>query len=168
MLKQALKFGGVLVLLVMVTLCYPGAFAQGDDHGETYRDSDGHRYYYRDGKYYRHSSLGQDIVASVLSIGGFIDAPPPRHTVYVVGDTRYYHDGRYFYRPAPQGSGYVVVQPPPLNQFPEKTTVNIPNSKGSFTSITMRRSGSGFIGPKGEYYEDYPSVDQLVRMYGND
>jgi hypothetical protein len=59
----------------------------------------------------------------------------------------------------------VIVQPPP--QYPESSTINIPNSRGGYTSITLRRSGNGFVGPQGEYYPDFPSVEQLRTMYGN-
>ena len=44
-------------------------------------------------------------------------------------------------------------------------TVNIPNSKGGYTAVTLRRSGNGFTGPQGEYYPEFPRVDQLKVMY---
>lgn len=45
-------------------------------------------------------------------------------------------------------------------------TVNIPNTKGGYTAVTLKRSGSGFSGPQGEYYSEFPSVEQLRAMYG--
>lgn len=44
-------------------------------------------------------------------------------------------------------------------------TVNIPNSKGGYTAVSLKRSGSGYTGPQGEYYPDFPRVDQLRAMY---
>ena len=45
-------------------------------------------------------------------------------------------------------------------------TVNIPNAKGTYTPVTLKRSGNGFIGPQGEFYTDFPRVEQLKAMYG--
>ena len=45
-------------------------------------------------------------------------------------------------------------------------TVNVPNTKGAYTAVTLTRSGSGFIGPQGEYYTEFPPVEQLKVMYG--
>ncbi len=47
----------------------------------------------------------------------------------------------------------------------ESFTVNIPNSKGGYTAVTLKRSGSGYTGPQGEYYSEFPRVDQLRAMY---
>jgi len=44
-------------------------------------------------------------------------------------------------------------------------TVNIPNSKGTYTPVTLKKSGNGFIGPQGEYYPQFPSIEQLKVMY---
>jgi hypothetical protein len=45
-------------------------------------------------------------------------------------------------------------------------TINIPNSKGGFTSVLLRKSGTGFLGPQGEFYSDFPRVSQLKVIYG--
>jgi hypothetical protein len=44
-------------------------------------------------------------------------------------------------------------------------TVNIPNSKGGYTAVTLKRSGKGFVGPQGEYYTEFPKIEQLKIMY---
>jgi hypothetical protein len=182
MLKQVLRLRVVLVILLMLTLFCPGAFARGDDKGgnkggnKGYSRSDnrgynrGDRHYYRNGRWYRRGWFGFEFVVSVLAIGAFIDSLPPRHTTVVVESTPYYHDDRYYYRQLPEG-GYVVVPAPvivqPQSQIPETSTVNIPNSRGGYTSVTLRKSGNGFVGPQGEYYADSPTVDQLRVLYGN-
>ena len=44
-------------------------------------------------------------------------------------------------------------------------TVWITNSNGSKTPVRLQRSGSGFIGPRGEYYDRMPTNEQLS-VYG--
>jgi hypothetical protein len=60
-----------------------------------------------------------------------------------------------------------VVQPAAGSPAsPDFITVNVPNQRGSYTPVTLRRSGTGFVGPQGEYYPEFPSVGQLQAMYG--
>ena len=60
----------------------------------------------------------------------------------------------------------VTVRTPEI--IVEHTTVKvwITNSNGSQTSVSLRRSGPGFIGPRGEYYPDMPTEKQLRIIYG--
>lgn len=44
--------------------------------------------------------------------------------------------------------------------------VNIQNSNGSTTPVIIRRQGSVWVGPKGEQYTSYPTVEQLKPIYG--
>jgi hypothetical protein len=188
MLKQVLRFRLFFVILLILTLFSPGAFARDDNRGHdkggnrgySKADNRGHNsgsgHYYRDGRWYRHGWFGWEFAVSALAIGALINSLPPTHATVVVEGNQYYHDDRYYYMQRPDGY-YVVVQPPvivpsqvivqPPPQYPESSTVNIPNSRGGYTSVTLRRSGNGFIGPQGEYYHDFPSVDQLRTMYGN-
>jgi hypothetical protein len=53
----------------------------------------------------------------------------------------------------------------PVNNIEDSFTVNIPNSKGGYTPVTLKRSGNGFIGPQGEYYPEFPKVEQLKTLY---
>ena len=46
------------------------------------------------------------------------------------------------------------------------STVNIPNSNGSTTPVLIRRQGNVWVGPKGEQYTSYPTVEQLKPVYG--
>ena len=66
---------------------------------------------------------------------------------------------------APIESANVVQVASPSTQG-EPFTVNVPNSKGGWTSVTLTRSGTGFIGPQGEYYQEFPKIKQLKEMYG--
>jgi hypothetical protein len=188
MLKQIRRLRMFFVILLILTLFSPGAFARDDNRGHdkggnrgySRADNRGHdsgsRHYYRDGRWYRRGWFGFEFVVSALAIGALINSLPPTHSTVVVEGDSYYHDDRYYYRQRPDGY-YVVVQPPvivpaqvivqPPPQYPESSTINIPNSRGGYTSVTLRRSGNGFIGPQGEYYPDFPSVEQLRTMYGN-
>lgn len=51
------------------------------------------------------------------------------------------------------------------NRGGDGLTVNIPNRNGGYTAVTLKRSGSGYTGPQGEYYSDFPKVEQLREMY---
>jgi hypothetical protein len=111
---------------------------------------DGVTYYTINGITYMYTSTGYQVV------------PPPR--VVVVN-------------PAP----VVVVQPAPIPPPPQRIesvasqtapvaaddmfTVNLPNSKGGYTAVALKRSGYGYIGPQGEYYPEFPRVEQLKAMY---
>jgi len=59
----------------------------------------------------------------------------------------------------------LAVLPPPA--LTDVFTVNIPNGRGGYTAIVIRRSGNGFIGPQGEYYPEFPRVFQLKIIYGS-
>jgi len=48
----------------------------------------------------------------------------------------------------------------------DTVTVNVPNSNGSYTAVVLKRSGNGYVGPQGEYYDQVPSTEQLQAMYG--
>jgi hypothetical protein len=84
----------------------------------------------------------------------------------------------------PVAGGYQVVSPPvlvqpsvvvaapsvislssPTTTTPEEFIVNVPNSQGGYTAVNVKRSGSGFIGPQGEFYNEFPKVQQLRVMY---
>jgi hypothetical protein len=48
----------------------------------------------------------------------------------------------------------------------ESYTVNVPNAEGGYTPLVVTKSGSGYVGPQGEYYAEFPSVAQLQVVYG--
>ena len=45
-------------------------------------------------------------------------------------------------------------------------TVWITNSNGSKTEVRLRKSGSGFKGPRDEYYDSMPTKEDLYKLYG--
>jgi hypothetical protein len=74
-------------------------------------------------------------------------------------------------QPAPvvvtQPAPVVVAQTPPATTYSGDTViVNVPNTNGGYTAVVLKRSGNGYIGPQGEYYDQIPSTAQLQAMYG--
>ena len=45
-------------------------------------------------------------------------------------------------------------------------SVNVPNSQGGYTALIFQKSGTGFTGPQGEFYPQFPTVAQLQVVYG--
>ena len=48
----------------------------------------------------------------------------------------------------------------------ESYSINIPNAKAGYTAVTLKRAGTGFTGPQGEFYPEFPKVALLQVMYG--
>lgn len=44
--------------------------------------------------------------------------------------------------------------------------VNVKNSNGSVTPVTLNRVGNEYVGPKGEHYLGVPTEEQLRPVYG--
>jgi len=91
---------------------------------------------------------------------------------YYVNNGVYYLYTQYGYQAVvtPIGSTAPVVQTAPVTAIPADTdnsfSINIPNNKGGYTTVLLKRSGKGFIGPQGEFYSEFPKVSQLQMMYG--
>ena len=123
MLKQIARLRVGLVLLLGILLFCSSAFANGDfrpinrgddrrdNKGDNRRDSREERHYYRDGRWYKHDSRGNEISVADLVVGALVESLPPRHTTVVVQNTSYYYDDSRYYQRLPDGS-FVVVQPP--------------------------------------------------------
>jgi hypothetical protein len=44
--------------------------------------------------------------------------------------------------------------------------VNLSNPNGSVTPVAIKRQGNVYVGPRGEQYTSYPTVQQLQPIYG--
>jgi len=118
-------------------------------------------------------------------IGGPIVAPgryPPghRHVVESPWRRRFVHMGPpvVVYPPVvrvihPPVVREVVIEPaPPViirAPFPAEQgviTVWVTNSNGSRTSVRLTRDGPWYVGPRGEYYTEMPTNEQLRVVYG--
>jgi hypothetical protein len=108
--------------------------------------------------------------------------PADYEIVSVNGVTYYVSNGAYYIY---NGYGYQLVSPPVTptttvtnlappaevnapNEGNQQNvfTINIPNDEGNYTPVTLKRSGNGFVGPQGEFYNEFPSIAQLKLMYG--
>ena len=94
---------------------------------------------------------------------------------YYVNNGVYYVYTQYGYQAvaAPVGVTVPAVQTATITAAPvtsvgidDSFVVNIPNNKGGYTAVVLKRSGNGFIGPQGEFYSEFPKVSQLQVMYG--
>ncbi len=45
-------------------------------------------------------------------------------------------------------------------------TVNVTNTNGSISQVRLRRYGVGYVGSRGEFYDELPTEDQLRPVYG--
>jgi hypothetical protein len=96
---------------------------------------------------------------------------------YYVNNGVYYIYTQYGYQAVvtPVGATTPVIQPSTvMSSSPvsisadsdDSFTINIPNTKGGYNAVFIKRSGKGFIGPQGEFYPEFPKVSQLQVMYG--
>lgn len=53
-----------------------------------------------------------------------------------------------------------------LEQAQSTVTVMVHNSNGSYTPVVLRKYGTQFVGPRGEYYAAQPGEGQLKPVYG--
>lgn len=141
-------------------------------------------YYYCDGLFYVHGPFGFSLCTPPSGmIMNFL--PSGFQVVFHQGHEYRYYMGVY-YLPVREGfmiTGNPFFTPPPSSvSVPVQTadvpgtsvsvtsetefTVNIPNSDGSFTPVKLTKHKEGFLGPQGEYYEEFPRVSQLKLMYG--
>lgn len=60
-----------------------------------------------------------------------------------------------------------ALTPAPIAQSSSEQTftVNVPDNKGGYIPVVLKKSGSGYVGPQGEYYSEFPKVSQLQAMY---
>ena len=149
------------------------------------------RYYYCDGLYYTYAGYG-DYVMVEPPLGAYVDRLPPDFHPVINNGEIYYSDNGIYYIATPHG--YRVVSPPVVGyvQQPQviyiqpATTVvttqvpppapvavnsqdtfpvNVPNNSGGYTTVVIKKSGNGYVGPQGEFYSTFPTVAQLKMMY---
>jgi len=138
------------------------------------------RYRYHDGRFYRPIFFGLfEILVDVPPVGAIVTVLPVGHKVMVTDGVAYYYYNNVYYTVSP--NGYIVVPPPAVKSnvtvvspvavqsqevSGETTIINIPNSNGSYTPVTLVKQKDGYMGPQGEYYPGHPTVDQLRVLYG--
>lgn len=53
-----------------------------------------------------------------------------------------------------------------IRQEMNVVTVNVTNSNGSITQVRLQKQGTGYVGPKGEFYDHLPTDAELRPIYG--
>jgi hypothetical protein len=146
----------------------------------------GARYYYYDGLYYSYAGYGDYVIVNP-PVGAYVAAIPPDFQPVLINGRTYYTDNGVYYI-LTRHHGYKVVVAPVVYAQPQQVVVtqappavvaapvtvnaqdafpvNIPNNSGGYTSVVIKRSGNGYVGPQGEFYAQFPSVSQLKAMYG--
>jgi hypothetical protein len=166
------RLGIAAGLTLIIILQSTDAFAR--DRGRPHEVINlGHeRNNHRDGRFTNPGWFWFELAFGRPGTGAVVSFLPFGHSRVVIGGLTYYHYNNVYYKACP--SGYVVV-PAPLaipnvatgqNSFGERVAVNITNSNGSYTVITLVRQKDGFIGPQGEYYPGNPTIEQLRALYG--
>ena len=74
------------------------------------------------------------------------------------------------------GAGYIVgneadkkqqrTEMQGMQEQMNSALVNIHNSNGSVSVVKLNRSGVGYVGPRGEYYDHLPTEAELRPVYG--
>jgi len=133
----------------------------------------GLRYYYCDGVFYRRHQRQYVVVAPPA--GAVVTALPAGFVPVVINGVTYYVSNGVYYQYTP--NGYVVVPQPGatvMAQAPvpgaaavtDTFPINLPNTQGGYTTVIIKRSKDGYVGPQGEFYPEFPKIEQLKAMYG--
>ena len=74
------------------------------------------------------------------------------------------------------GAGYIVgneadkkkqqEEMQSLREQANSEIINIHNSNGSISQVRVTRSGTGWVGPRGEWYDHLPTESELKPVYG--
>jgi hypothetical protein len=149
----------------------------------------GMSYYYWQGEFYRRER--ERYVVIPAPVGAVVTTIPSGYQPVIIDGTPYYiiNGVTYMYTPygyqvVPQPKTIIIqnnadqqtpqvipdqstsgVQNTPVTNTNNSFTVNIPNAKRGYTAVTLKRSGTGFVGPQGEYYSEFPRIEQLKVMY---
>jgi len=139
---------------------------------------DGTMYYYYDGLYYIRE--GFDYVLVSPPVGAYVNVIPPDFQAVSINGRIYYTNNGFYYL-LTENHSYEVVPQPVVYAQPQQVIVttqvpapvasqdsfpvNIPNSNGSYTTVVIKKSGNGYVGPQGEFYSKFPTVAQLKTMY---
>ena len=71
------------------------------------------------------------------------------------------------------GAGYIIGNEQDkkkatanVRQEMNTVVVNMTNSNGSISQVQLKKYGTGYVGPRGEYYQSLPTGEQLRPIYG--
>lgn len=155
--------------------CYGNRPSYSSYHGRYDRD--------RHGSYYRsdHGNLAIGLfgLAALTAVACAVSPPErvyvERRVVYSPSPVVYVQQSpQVVYQTVPAQVEYVRQQSSVIVQQsasyeppqPATMTINVQNSNGSMTPVTLRQVGVQWVGPKGEYYDNLPTIGQLRPIYG--
>jgi hypothetical protein len=97
------------------------------------------------------------------SVGSLVDSLPEDHSSVIINGLTYavYQDVFYLQTT----SRYQVIDPSTLAPNSGSFTIDLINTDGQDTQIQMQAQYNGYIGPQGEFYPQFPSIQQLQAMY---
>lgn len=149
--------------------------------GHRGRHYDGGGHHHRHHRHHRHGYHHQPYFHPTVIF-------PSKYVTVIIGGRTYYRcDGRYYRR---HRGEYIVVDPSfdhdddhhfvshgrekrnksyakvDIDDDTDSFTVNVPRSYGGYQGVVLTKKGRGFVGPQGEFYSEFPSVEQLKEMYG--
>ena len=132
---------------------------------------DGIPYYIINSVTYRKTTVGYEVVPMPSTlVQQTATAPTPAATAPVQSSVVNVPAPTYRPLPAQALAGTAAVENTPAAETAGVTNdvfiVNIPNAKGTYTPVAIKRSGIGYVGPQGEFYSEFPRVEQLKLMYG--
>lgn len=142
---------------VAVSTLAIGAVVEGLPYGYTTVVVGGVPYYYYENAYFRPYPAGGYVVVQ-QPVGYYQVAQSP--TIVQSATPIVAQQPAVVAEPAAATSNAVSLD------IQEEFTVNIPNARGGYTPVTLKRSRNGFIGPQGEFYPEFPKVRLLKVMYG--
>jgi hypothetical protein len=183
-MKITLKIFFVFLFLSLLVVVRPtSSYAYWHGHGRTFVDVNLGVWpgsYYYGGPYYYPYDYPYYANPYYYPSSAVLVSSSSYQPVVVNGVTYYVNNGVYYiytqsgYQAVatPVGVTAPVIQPAAVTTVPVSTdtddafTINIPNSKGGYTAVLLKKSGNGFVGPQGEFYSEFPKVSQLQMMYG--
>jgi len=161
--SRMMKVGAVVVSVTLAgSVCMAGdcGWGRGEYRGDGRDGGRSYHGYHDGGRHYGYyhnprgelvfGLLGIGVAAAVISSMNRTETVVVQRPVYV----------------QPDPPRVVYVQQPVVVEQPLTVTVNVQNSNGSFTPVTLRQIGAQWVGPRGEYYDAVPSVGQLRPAYG--
>lgn len=172
--KSCLFIVFVLVSVMSYSYAFAGWTERGGHRARELVKMGHQRYAYHDGRFYKPGWFGFEFSIRVPPMGVIVSSLPFGYRTIVVENTPYYYYDNVYYKHC--SAGYVVVQQPAIisnagfniqSQLTNRETVTIKISdlNGGSIAITLVRFSNGFLGPKGEFYPQLPSVEQLKFRY---
>jgi len=129
-------------------------------------------YYHSNGIFYQRQN--QDFTNVPPPVGALASSLPSTYVEITAGGSHYWTNNGVYYKKV--AGGYEVTSPPPgfegvlVEQAPRTVNgedaiiVSIPD-ENQFIEVKLIRSGDGYRGPQGEWYPEFPRIEQLREEY---